>query len=51
MDTSQFTNAKPLLDKDGFKASFFIVCNFLGKTAMQMNSISIVNFAEKELNI
>ena len=27
---SQFTNAKPILDKYGFKASFFIVCNWVG---------------------
>jgi peptidoglycan/xylan/chitin deacetylase (PgdA/CDA1 family) len=42
---SQFTNAKPILDKYGFKATFFIVCNFVGKSASQMNSSSIVNFA------
>lgn len=44
---SQFTNAKPILDMYGFKASFFIVCNFVGKSATQMNSSSIVNFAGK----
>jgi peptidoglycan/xylan/chitin deacetylase (PgdA/CDA1 family) len=44
---SQFTNAKPILDKYGFKATFFIVCNFVGKSAKQMNSSSIVNFAGK----
>ncbi|MRN41372.1 MAG: polysaccharide deacetylase family protein [Nitrosopumilales archaeon] len=44
---SQFTNAKPVLDKYGFKATFFIVCNFVGKSAKQMNSTSIVNFAGK----
>jgi hypothetical protein len=27
---SQFTNAKPILDKYGFKASFYIPCNFPG---------------------
>jgi peptidoglycan/xylan/chitin deacetylase (PgdA/CDA1 family) len=27
---SQFTTAKPILDKYGFKASFFITCNFVG---------------------
>jgi peptidoglycan/xylan/chitin deacetylase (PgdA/CDA1 family) len=42
---SQFTNAKPILDKFGFKVTFFIVCNFVGKSASQMNSSSIVNFA------
>jgi peptidoglycan/xylan/chitin deacetylase (PgdA/CDA1 family) len=26
---SQFTNAKPILDKYGFKASFFIICSFV----------------------
>jgi peptidoglycan/xylan/chitin deacetylase (PgdA/CDA1 family) len=30
---SQLINAKPILDKYGFKASFFIVCNFVGKSA------------------
>src|SRR5919199_6526616 len=25
---SQFTNAKPILDKYGFKGTFFIVCNW-----------------------
>jgi peptidoglycan/xylan/chitin deacetylase (PgdA/CDA1 family) len=44
---SQFTNAKPILDIYGFKATFFIVCNFVGKSAKQMNSRSIVNFAGK----
>jgi peptidoglycan/xylan/chitin deacetylase (PgdA/CDA1 family) len=27
-DIGQFTNAKPILDKYGFKGSFFIVCNW-----------------------
>ena len=27
---SQFTNAKPILDKYNFKVSFFVVCNWLG---------------------
>jgi hypothetical protein len=27
---SQFTNAKPILDKYGFKVSFFIVCKWAG---------------------
>jgi peptidoglycan/xylan/chitin deacetylase (PgdA/CDA1 family) len=30
---SQFTNAKPILDKYGFKASFFVVCDRVGKHA------------------
>lgn len=28
-DKTQFTNAKPILDKYGFKASFFIICSFV----------------------
>jgi peptidoglycan/xylan/chitin deacetylase (PgdA/CDA1 family) len=40
---SQYTNAKPILDKYGFKASFFIVCNFVEKTAKEMNTTSIGN--------
>ena len=44
---SQFINAKPILDKYDFKASFFIVCNFAGKSAKQMNSSSVINFAGK----
>ncbi|MGN6347626.1 MAG: polysaccharide deacetylase family protein [Candidatus Nitrosocosmicus sp.] len=41
---SQFTNAKPILTNYGYNASFFIVCNFVGKTAEQMNTSSIVDF-------
>ena len=26
---TQFTNAKPILDKYGFKASFFVICSFI----------------------
>ena len=44
---SQYTNAKPILDKYGYKTSFFIVCNFIGKTAEQMGSSDIVNFIGK----
>jgi peptidoglycan/xylan/chitin deacetylase (PgdA/CDA1 family) len=28
---SQYTNAKPILDKYGFKATFYVVCNDIGK--------------------
>ena len=28
---SQVLNAKPILDQYGFKATFFVVCNWLGK--------------------
>ena len=44
---SQFTSAKPILDHYGYRASFFLVCNFIGKTAEEMNSSSIVNFVGK----
>ena len=44
---SQFTSAKPILDNYGYNASFFIICNFVGKTAKEMNSTSIVNFVGK----
>jgi hypothetical protein len=29
---SQYTYAKPILDKYGFKASFFVVCNWVGRS-------------------
>jgi peptidoglycan/xylan/chitin deacetylase (PgdA/CDA1 family) len=28
---SQFDNARPILDKYGFKSTFFVVCNYVGK--------------------
>ena len=34
---SQFTNAKPVLDKYGFKATFYVVCNYIGKKPGYMN--------------
>jgi peptidoglycan/xylan/chitin deacetylase (PgdA/CDA1 family) len=33
---SQFTNAKPILDKYGFKGTFFIVCNWAGAVRSQL---------------
>jgi hypothetical protein len=33
---NQFINAKPILDKYGFKATFFVVCNWLGKQGRMM---------------
>jgi peptidoglycan/xylan/chitin deacetylase (PgdA/CDA1 family) len=33
---SQFTYAKPILDRFGFKASYFIVCNYVGKNPERM---------------
>ncbi|HEY9399378.1 MAG TPA: polysaccharide deacetylase family protein [Nitrososphaeraceae archaeon] len=34
---TQFTNAKPILDKYGFKATFDVVCNYVGKSDDYMN--------------
>jgi len=34
---SQFKNAKPVLDKYGFKATFFIVCNWVGVDSSMMS--------------
>ena len=28
-DHTQFTNARPILDKYGYKASFFVICSFI----------------------
>ena len=47
---SQFVNAKPILDKYGFKAAYFIVCNFVGKDAQQMNSPDITDFIGKGID-
>ena len=33
---SQFTNAKPILDKYGFKGSFFITCLWVGSDKARM---------------
>lgn len=34
---SQYQNAKPILDKYGYKGTFFIVCNYVGKDDSRMN--------------
>lgn len=34
---NQYTIAKPILDKYGFKATFFIVCNLVGINELEMN--------------
>lgn len=34
---TQFTNAKRILDKFGFKATFDVVCNYVGKSDKYMN--------------
>ncbi|HVD08132.1 MAG TPA: polysaccharide deacetylase family protein, partial [Nitrososphaeraceae archaeon] len=34
---SQYTNAKPILDKYGFKATFYVVCTYIGAKQGYMN--------------
>ena len=34
---SQYTGAKPILDKYGYKATFYVVCNYIGKKVGYMN--------------
>jgi peptidoglycan/xylan/chitin deacetylase (PgdA/CDA1 family) len=34
---SQYTNAKPILDKYGFKATFYVVCSYIGAKEGYMN--------------
>ena len=34
---TQFTEAKPILDKYGFKATFYVVCNYIGNKPGYMN--------------
>jgi peptidoglycan/xylan/chitin deacetylase (PgdA/CDA1 family) len=36
--TSQYIYAKPILDKYGFKASFFVVCNWIDSDSDEDNS-------------
>ena len=38
---SQFTYAKPILDRFGFKGSFFIVCNYIGKSPDRMTCSNV----------
>jgi peptidoglycan/xylan/chitin deacetylase (PgdA/CDA1 family) len=42
---SQYTNAKPVLDKYGFKATFYVVCNYIGKKPgyMDLNEIETLH--------
>jgi hypothetical protein len=47
-DRSQYINAKPILDKYGFKATFYVVCNYAQKadienTSNRMNWNEIMN--------
>jgi peptidoglycan/xylan/chitin deacetylase (PgdA/CDA1 family) len=34
---SQYTNATPILNKYGFKATFYVVCNYIGKDESRLN--------------
>jgi peptidoglycan/xylan/chitin deacetylase (PgdA/CDA1 family) len=35
---SKYTNARPILDKYGYKATFYIICNYVGDGEGQDNS-------------
>ena len=43
----QYIEAKPILDKYGFKGTFFTVCNFIGRTG-HMNWTQISTYLQKE---
>jgi peptidoglycan/xylan/chitin deacetylase (PgdA/CDA1 family) len=47
---SQITYAKPILDKYGFKASFFIVCGRVGTQPNWMNWQDITELKKDGLN-
>ena len=49
---TQFTNAKPILDKYGFKASFFIICSFIdGKGFFKLlNGIEVLDEFDIAMN-
>ena len=42
----QYIEAKPILDKYGFKGTFFTVCNFIGRTG-HMNWTQIITYKKK----
>jgi peptidoglycan/xylan/chitin deacetylase (PgdA/CDA1 family) len=45
---SQFTNARPALDKYGFKATFFIICNYVGRdNSTRMNWQDVLNLQKE----
>jgi peptidoglycan/xylan/chitin deacetylase (PgdA/CDA1 family) len=49
---SQLTNAKPILDKYGFKASFFVVCNYVNSGEIRrMNWQDIARLQEDGMDI
>ena len=45
---SQFTNARPALDKYGFKATFFVICNYVGRdNSTRMNWQDVLNLQKE----
>lgn len=44
---TQFTHAKPILDKYGFKATFYIVCNYIEKKPGFMNWREVTQLYEE----
>jgi hypothetical protein len=44
-DKSQYINAKPILDKYGFKATFYVVCNYAEKASIE-NASDRMNWNE-----
>ncbi len=45
---SQFTNARPILDKYGLKATFFVICNYVGRDNITRMNWQDVLTLEKE---
>jgi hypothetical protein len=55
-DKSQYINAKPILDKYGFKATFYVVCNYAQKatidnTSDRMNWNEIMDLYEQGYDV
>ncbi|HYA82494.1 MAG TPA: polysaccharide deacetylase family protein [Candidatus Bathyarchaeia archaeon] len=49
---SQITYAKPILDKYGFKASFFVVCNYVNSGEIRrMNWQDIATLQKDDMDI
>ena len=48
---SQYSNAKPILDKYGFKATFSIVCNYVGSGDNRMTWKDIKSLQQEGHNI
>lgn len=44
---SQYQNAKPILDKYGYKGTFFIVCNYVGKDDSRMNWEDVISLKKE----